>query len=76
MTLNEDYSKNISAIEAALGFGKSFDILKRSLRIGEGEISFYFIDGFVKDGELQRIMQFLLGKSELGSADAYEKMIP
>ena len=76
MTLSTDYFENLSLIEERLCFGKNFDVLKRSLTVGQGEMTFYFIDGFVKDGELQRIMQFLLGKSELGSAEACEKMIP
>ena len=76
MTLSENYTENISFIEKKLGFGRNFDVLKRTLTVGRGEITFYFIDGFVKDGELQRIMQFLLGKSEIGSAEACEKMIP
>ena len=59
MTLSTDYSKNLSLIEEKLRFGKNFDVLKRSLTVGRGEISFFFIDGFVKDGELQRIMQSL-----------------
>ena len=76
MALSENYSENLSIIEKRLGFGRNFDVLKRTLAVGRGEITFYFIDGFVKDGELQRIMQFLLGKSEIGSAEACEKMIP
>ena len=76
MALSKNYSENLSIIEKRLGFGRNFDVLKRTLAVGRGEITFYFIDGFVKDGELQRIMQFLLGKSEIGSAEACEKMIP
>lgn len=62
--------------ELALAYGKSFDLLKKSLSVGEGEVTFFYIDGFVKDGELQRVMQFLLNKKELGNARETEKIIP
>ena len=74
--LSDDYLTNIALAEEALMYGKSFDILKRSLSVANSEITFFYIDGFVKDGELQRVMQFLLGQKTLGDASATEKLIP
>lgn len=74
--LTNDYNTNISIIEEKLRYGTSFDILKRELKIAEKGASFFFIDGFVKDGELQRIMQFLLSRKELGDAEQTERIIP
>ena len=74
--LSPDYLTNVSLVEEALIYGKSFDILKKSLSIAQSDITFFYIDGFVKDGELQRIMQYLLGQNELKSAKETEKIIP
>ena len=75
-TFSPDYAENLAIMERALMYGKSFDLLKKSLTVGEGEITFFYIDGFVKDGELQRVMQFLLNKKALGNARETEKIIP
>ena len=74
--LSCDYLTNIALTEEALKYGKSFDLLKKSLTVADIEVSFFYIDGFVKDGELQRVMQFLLGQKKLGDARETEKIIP
>lgn len=71
-----DYLNNIALAENKLMYGKSFDVLKKSLSIAESEVTFFYIDGFVKDGELQRVMQFLLNQKELKNARETEKIIP
>ena len=76
MTLSSDYKENVSLLESALGYGKNFDILKKRLDVGDTELTFFFVDGFVKDGELQRVMQYLLGQKTLGKAEECEKVIP
>ena len=76
MILSGDYNENVSTIEGELGYGRNFDILKKRLDAGGTELTFFFVDGFVKDGELQRVMQFLLGQKTIGNAAACEKIIP
>lgn len=76
MRLSTDYKENIAIMESTLGYGKSFDILEKRLDVGENELTFFFLDGFVKDGALQRVMQFLLGQKDIGNAAACEKLIP
>ena len=75
-TLSRSYFENIREFSARLRRGKSFDILKRELSCQGGEICFFYVDGFVKDGELQRVMQFLLPKQSLGSAKEVSRVIP
>ena len=72
----DDYALNVEMTSSALGYKNSFDILKRSLTVGKEELSFFYIDGFVKDGELLRIMQYFLGKSSVGTAGECEKILP
>ncbi len=75
-SFSTDYLANVSAIGASLGYRRNFDILKKTLSVGEGEVTFFYIDGFVKDGELQRVMQYLLGKSALVGADEMLRLVP
>ncbi len=75
-TLSCDYQANVALAEGALMYGKSFDVLKKKLLVAKKEVTFFYIDGFVKDGELQRVMQFLLNQKELGDARETEMIIP
>ena len=66
--LTEDYRENVRALAALLAAGESFDLIERRLPVGDDELTLFFVDGFVKDGALQRLMQFIVGRSGLGSA--------
>ncbi|MBQ8290576.1 MAG: spore germination protein [Clostridia bacterium] len=71
-----DYMANVSALGMALGYKRNFDILKKTIAVGADEVTFFYIDGFVKDGEIQRVMQYLLGKSTLEDRDGTLRLIP
>ena len=75
-SLTSDYRTNITLVEKRLGFGENFDILKKKFTVSGKKLSFFYVDGFVKDGELQRVMQYLLGMKELGTLDEVEETIP
>ena len=75
-TLGAGYTENIAELTARLRTGASFDLIERHLEIGKRDMCFYFIDGFVKDGEMQRIMQYLLSIKELGDAGSVERKLP
>lgn len=47
-------------LESYLAFGSSFDLVCRRLLVQDRQYSFYFVDGFVKDEIMERIMSFLL----------------
>ena len=72
----ESYKENVEMLKAELRSGENFDIIHKQLRLAEQGASFFYIDGFVKDGELQRIMQYLLNRQELGTAEQTERIIP
>ncbi len=74
--LVEDYFENINMMRTELRAEASFDIIHKKMRLGDTGASFFYIDGFVKDGELQRVMQYLLGRTKLGSAEEVERIIP
>ena len=69
-TLSERYSENVSAFRRALRVEENFDVIERRLLIGPDEMTLFYIDGFVKDGVMQRMMQYFLGLPGLcGGAD-------
>ena len=71
-----DHLKNIESISRRLRVKESFDIIERHLIVAERDMCFYYIDGFVKDGEMLRIMQYLLSLKEIGSAEELIKKLP
>jgi stage V sporulation protein AF len=75
-SLSEDYKTNKTVISKRLGAERNFDVIERRLEIAEREVSFFYIDGFVKDGEMQRIMQTLLSLKELGDAVSVMRKLP
>ncbi len=69
--LTGNYREDTKTLDTRLRVDKSFDVIRRRLLIGQDEMALYYIDGFVKDGVMQRLMQFFLGLKELGQgADA------
>ncbi len=69
--LTGTYREDVAAVSERLRVKESFDVIQRRLLIGEDEMTLYYIDGFVKDGVMQRLMQFFLGLKGLESgADA------
>lgn len=76
MKLTPDYSTNTRLLADRLRVKESFDIIERRLEVAGREICFFYIDGFVKDGETLRIMQTLLALKELPNADTLLKRLP
>ncbi len=66
--LKGDYRENIKIVDAILDPGKNFDIIKKTLTVGDGELTLYFIDGFVKDAVMQKLMVYLISLKGLGSS--------
>ena len=55
-TLKNDYRENLELINNALRVKDSFDVLSKTLRIGDEELTLFYIDGFVKDAVMQKLM--------------------
>ena len=71
-----DYDGNIKMMRERLRVKESFDIIERHLSVCDRDMCFFYIDGFVKDGETLRIMQYLLSLKSISSAEELEKKIP
>lgn len=61
LQLCNSYADNVRAFDELLRPDESFDLIKRRLFIGNDEATFYYIDGFVKDEIMQKLMQYFLG---------------
>ena len=64
--LSTDYRKNVESLDAIFAVKDNFDILKKTLIIGDDELTLYFIDGFVKDAVMQKMMVHFLSLKSLG----------
>ena len=74
--LSHDHKLNTLLLREALRVKESFDIIERHLTVVGADACFFYIDGFVKDGEMLRIMQDIIGRKELSGADELIKTIP
>lgn len=78
--LSNSYSENVMQIDRLLRVDENFDMLKKTVRVGEDELTFYYLDGFVKDGVMQKLMLSLSGQKGIcpekssGEAAVYEFM--
>lgn len=54
------YREKVRHFEEKLCVSKNFDIIKKQLKIGEGEITLFYIDGLIKDGAMQKLFIYLL----------------
>jgi hypothetical protein len=60
--LSNSYSENVMQIDRLLRVDENFDMLKKLVRVGDDELTFYYLDGFVKDGVVQKLMLSLSGQ--------------
>lgn len=60
MKISGNYTKDCKALYEALDVQNNFDIVQRELVISNTKCSFFFIDTYVKDEILEKIMEFLL----------------
>ena len=74
--LSQNYKENLLVLRSRLRAGESFDIIERHLSVASGDMCFFYVDGFVKDGEMLRIMQYLLSEKAITSAEELKKRLP
>lgn len=63
--LTEDYRENVRLMDDVLRVEENFDVLKKVLRIGPDEVTMYYIDGFVKDTVMQKLMMHMVSQKSL-----------
>lgn len=70
---SKNAEKNITLMEQKLRVDANFDILERKIKMGGRTAGFFFIDGFVQEAMIERLMQFFysLKESDLESIDTF-----
>lgn len=63
-------------LSSRLRADENFDIIERHLSVAGEDVCFFYVDGFVKDAELQRLMQYLLSRKTLGDAKELLGVLP
>ncbi len=61
-----DYRENVRRVDDVLRVRENFDIIKKTMFIGEAETTFYYIDGFVEGASLNKLMAYFLTLKGLG----------
>lgn len=71
--INENFQDTVKMINKELRLEESFDLIYRTFKIADKRAAFYFVDGFVKDDILEKLMQYFLDtKKEEKLEDYYE----
>ena len=70
------FEVNLRVLRGRLRVDENFDVVERRMTIAGQDACFFYIDGFVKDGEMLRIMQFLLSQKNIGTAEEMLRKIP
>ncbi len=70
------YQETVDRLDRKLRVGASFDLVRRPIGVGPRSATLYFVDGFVKDQILSRMLQFLTGLTaeklgEIHTADQF-----
>ncbi|MBQ7172955.1 MAG: spore germination protein [Clostridia bacterium] len=64
MELCGNYKENIKRMDASLGVGESFDLIKKILFVANTELTFYYLDGFVGPS-MNKLLMFLAGLQKI-----------
>ena len=75
--LSADYRENVRALDEILRVKENFDIIKKPVAVGQDELTFYYIDGFVKDAVMSKLMLSFVALKGLGkkSPDAAKEFV-
>lgn len=71
--ISDKLKENIDEWNKLLAAGENFDILYKDMTIGGREAGFFFIDGFVKDEVMQKLMASLEGITKEQMPDTIEE---
>ena len=76
MGLSLDHGANVSLLSSRLRVKENFDVIERHLNVAGEDVCFFYVDGFTKDSEMQRLMQYLLSQKSLTDAHSLVSTLP
>lgn len=73
--LTASFEDNVSLMKKLLNCDKNFDLIYKSLEVDSVNMGIFFIDGFVEDSIMQRLLQYFYGlkREDLQDADHLAK---
>lgn len=72
LQMTENYETNVRTIEETLRVSENFDVIKKVLKVADGEVTLFYIDGLIKDGAMQKLFIYLLSLKKMPrNADAF-----
>ena len=73
-----EYTENVQAFSRLVRAEESFDLIRRRLSLGVGEMTLFYIDGFVKDDTVQKLMQYFLDRGAVteGAEEFAARAVP
>ncbi|MBQ8389311.1 MAG: spore germination protein [Clostridia bacterium] len=66
--LSEFYVENVAQLDRLLRVNENFDIIKKTLTVGQDELTLYYVDGFIKDAVMQKMMVYFISLKGTGSS--------
>ena len=66
--LSEFYVENVAQLDRLLRVNENFDVIKKTLTVGQDELTLYYVDGFIKDAVMQKMMVYFLSLKGTGSS--------
>lgn len=76
MELSLSHKESVAFLSSELRVKESYDIIERHLRVAGEDVCFFYVDGFTKDAEMQRLMQYLLSQKSIGGAKELVEILP
>ncbi len=64
-TLGAAYADNVALFDGILNVKNNFDIIRKDLAVGADRLTMYYIDGFVKDTVMQKLMMHFASQEGL-----------
>jgi len=65
--LTGDYKNDLTVIESILRPDANFDIIRKTMKIADAEVTMYYIDGLVKGDTLQKLLTYVVSAKNFGS---------
>ncbi len=66
--LSTDYKDNVQRLDNLFRVEENFDIIKKTLAVGQDELTFYYLDGFIKDAIMSKLMLSFVALKGLGES--------
>ena len=63
--IGEIYAENVAFFEEKLRVSENFDVIKKVLKIADGEVTLFYVDGLIKDGAMQKLFIYLLSLKQM-----------